>query len=505
MPDTALRSGHADQAFTDLYDEKRHTFLIKYPVWVILGLSLSGVVIFALTGYLGYSPSEPLYQPWLLFLWFCALLITLQISIFRHQSLRKRLIATLVMSLLAIVFIGITYFNQSLPEILRNLLQGGRFFRALAQNALTYSVVNFGLLAIFWADTLRRWVRRAQGKQPNPTVDIGFGRYSGNDDMPSLQELISGDLIAAAVLALLLSFLFEPNIIAMFVHPNGVAITNCTVSWPIGTCVGGAGPHDPPTLSFLDLIQTLLYLPLGLLVLALSATVSGLGALQGVNENHSQESLIMMKPENSTSTGAVASDVTETVLDTLRAALDRRIRLLLQNLALAFRYIGWPVLLFLATYGVAELSTNTRNYLHSPKILLNVAKYILPGAGWGLAAAVGLVLSAALMLFRWRVVENTMRFMGLVGFIVLLTFWIFSLALWGINQLLININVSDRTPFSPPSWMTGISLVLLVVFGTIVLARRSRRPASGAQPARTTALEPDAPDIEAGVSAAKPQ
>src|SRR5512146_2446754 len=109
MPDTALGSERADQAFTDLYDEKRHTFLIKYPVWVILGLSLSGVVIFALTGYLGYSPSEPLYQPWLLFLWFCALLITLQISIFRHQSLRKRLIATLVMSLLAIIFIGITY------------------------------------------------------------------------------------------------------------------------------------------------------------------------------------------------------------------------------------------------------------------------------------------------------------------------------------------------------------------------------------------------------------
>ncbi|HEU5348742.1 MAG TPA: hypothetical protein VFU63_09040 [Ktedonobacterales bacterium] len=505
MPDTALGSERANQAFTDLYDEQRHTFLIKYPIWVILGLSLSGVAIFALTGYLGYSPSEPLYQPWLLFLWFCALLITLQISIFRNQSLRKRLIATLVMSLLAIIFIGITYFNQSLPEILRQLLQGGRILRALAQNALTYTIVNFGLLGIFWLDTIRRWARRARGLPPNPTVDIGFGRYGGDDEMPSMQELISGDLIAAAVLALLLSFLFEPNIVSLFVHPNNVTITSCNVSWPLGTCVGaGAGPHDPPTISFLDLIQTLLYLPLGLLILALSATVSGLGALQGVDENHSQESLIMMKPENSTSTGAVASDVTETVLDTLRAALDRRIRLLLANLALAFRYIGWPVLLFLATYGVAELSTATRNYLHSPKILLNVVKYVLPGAGWGLAAVIGLVLSAALMLFRWRIVDNTMRFMGLVGFIVLLTFWIFSLALWAINQLLIMINVSDRTPFSPPSWMTGISLVLLIIFGTYFLVRRSRRPATRAQPA-PVAAEAAAPNVETGMPTPEPQ
>ena len=223
----------------------------------------------------------------------------------------------------------------------------------------------------------------------------------------------------------------------------------------------------------------MLYLPLGLLILALSATVSGLGALQGVDENHSAESLIMQKP-NPTGTGAAATGVTETVIDTLKSALNRRLRLLLANLALAFRYIGWPALLFVATYGLAELSTNSQAYLHSPKILLNVAKYILPGAGWGLAAAVGLVLSAALMLFRWRVVDNTFRFMGLVGFIVLLTFWIFSLALWGINQLLINLNVSGRTPFSPPSWMTGISLGLLIIFGAVVLLRRSR--ATGGKP-----------------------
>jgi amino acid transporter len=172
--------------------------------------------------------------------------------------------------------------------------------------------------------------------------------------------------------------------------------------------------------------------------------------------------------------------VTDTVIDTLRAALDRRIRLLLANLALAFRYIGWPVLLFIATYGLAELSTNSQLYLHSGKQLHDVIFDVLPALGWGLAAVVGLVLSAALMLFRWRVVDNTFRFLGLIGFILLLTFWIFSLALWGVNELLINVNVSNRTPFSPPSWMTGISLALLIIFGVVVFARR-RRPAAKPQ------------------------
>jgi hypothetical protein len=40
--------------------------------------------------------------------------------------------------------------------------------------------------------------------------------------------------------------------------------------------------------------------------------------------------------------------------------------------------------------------------------------------------------------------------------------------------LLINVNVSNRTPFSPPSWMTAISLALLILFGAFFLTRRMR-------------------------------
>ncbi len=361
MQDTAVGSERANKAITDLYDEGRRTFLIRYPIWLILGLSLSGVVIIALTGYLGYNSSEPLSQPWLLFLWFCAVLITLQISIFRDTSLRGRLIATLVMSLLAIVFIGITYFNQSLPDILRNCCNGARFCAPCPATPDVYSWSTLRLLGVFWLDTIRRWVRRARGDEAQlqvSNIGIGYGGRGARDsEMPSLQELVSGDLIAGALLALLLSLFFSGDYLT--VHPPEGRCNHYTAPSRGQSVVCGVGGINPPTLSFLDLIQTLFYLPLGLLILALTATVSGLGALQGVNENHSQDSLVMMKP-NPTGTGAVATDVTTTIIDTLRSALNRRLRLLLTNLALAFRYIGLPVLLFVATYGVAELSTNSQ-------------------------------------------------------------------------------------------------------------------------------------------------
>ncbi|MBF6592275.1 MAG: hypothetical protein IVW57_17320, partial [Ktedonobacterales bacterium] len=267
----------AGHAITDLYDERRRTFLVQYPVWFVTALALAGVIAFAVTGFLGYTAAtgiatnalDPAFrQPWLLFLWFCALLVTLQVSILRNTSLRRRLLATLIVSACAIAFIGVTYFSNSLPEFLRQVLQGGRFFKFLATNRYTYTVLNFGLIAIFWVDTFRRWIRRARGLPPNPRVDLGLeGAAANPDDMPSLQELIAGDLIAGAVFVLLLAAIFQTDVISAFVRPRGAGpITTCTLSWPLGACVApGAGLTDPPTLSFMDLIQALVYLPLGLI------------------------------------------------------------------------------------------------------------------------------------------------------------------------------------------------------------------------------------------------
>src|SRR5215469_15955699 len=146
-------------AITDLYDEERRAFLVHYPVLFIVGLGLAGVVAFALAGFLGFPHStaaadQAFAQPWELFLWFSALEITLLASILRDQSLRRRLIATVIVGVLAVVVVGIIYFNNSLPDFIKQLLNQHVLLRKIAGSPVTYTIVNFGLLAIFWADTV---------------------------------------------------------------------------------------------------------------------------------------------------------------------------------------------------------------------------------------------------------------------------------------------------------------------------------------------------------------
>jgi hypothetical protein len=84
-----------------------------------------------------------------------------------------------------------------------------------------------------------------------------------------------------------------------------------------------------------------------------------------------------------------------------------------------------------------------------------------------------------ILVFRIRVAENTFRFLGLIGFILLLTFWIFSLALSGFNGLLKLTGASQREPFPPFGVATIISLAALIIWGAIALIRRMRnRPAA---------------------------
>jgi hypothetical protein len=84
------------------------------------------------------------------------------------------------------------------------------------------------------------------------------------------------------------------------------------------------------------------------------------------------------------------------------------------------------------------------------------------------------------------VADNSMRFLGLIGFVLLLTFWIFSLALAGFNLLLLPnlLNVTKLQPFYPPGWSTLLSLIALAIFGAIAFVRRGRggSPSSGPLP-----------------------
>lgn len=491
---------HSDTYITDVYDEKRRVLLVQYPAWLIVALSLTGVLAFAITGFLGYvgigGRNDPLLDapfkdPSALYFWFCAVLITLQISILRNPRLRGRLVAALIVSLISIFII---YFTKFPWPILREWLN--QIVTFLARGAATYTVINFAIIAIFWVDTVRRWVRRAQDLSPNRRVDLKTGESSDalqlND--PGLSELIAGDLIAGAVLTIAMAAFFTPSVISIFV--KGQTIDYCTLALP-GTCAHpGGGPSNPFTLSFIDQLQALFYLPLGLLTLALTAVVTAILRLNPGNSTLATQLPPSVRRNDPTAKSSQA--VVETIITTLRSAIDRQLRGLGRNLALSLRNIGWPLLILFGTYGISELSRNIEMYLHNPKDLGNAYVHQLPAIGWGLVAVLGVVFSAALLVFRWRVAENSLRFLGLIGFVALLTFWIFSLALWAINQFLLLVATRGVSSLRPdllvhPWWhpfdlgvSTIVSLSSLIIAGSIWGFRRMRSGNSGVTPSPAT-------------------
>jgi hypothetical protein len=505
-------------AITDVYDEKRRTFLVQYPIWVVVVMGLAGVAAFALVGFLGYQDGfhndppvvfEIFKQAWPLFLWFCALIMALEISILRNPRLRLELVAALVVTILSMVIDGILYFYKvDFLSLLQDLLQKILNIRVLLAQVkfgkFLYALINFGLIAIFWIDTIRRWIRGAQGKPINSRIDISLGgarTTSGSRDNPTLQELISGDLIAGAALVALLAVIFRSDLLTAFSNVLGInaPVTNCITVWPFGACTPpGGGLTNPPTLTFIDTIQALIYLPLGLLILALSAMLSGFGAVGGVDE----QSLGQREPQpvvvnnEETSTESVSEQVSLTVINTLRSALNRRLRLALDNMLYSLRNAVWPALVLVAVIAVASSAKFTRLYLHlqSDVNTCSVAcKPTLDSYGWpyqyviyaglfGILAVVAIVLAMTLLVFRIRVLENTFRFLGLIGFIILLTFWIFSLALSGFNGLLKLTGATVREPFPPFGVATVISLAALLIWAAIVIVRRmrTRAPAGSA-------------------------
>jgi hypothetical protein len=72
---------------------------------------------------------------------------------------------------------------------------------------------------------------------------------------------------------------------------------------------------------------------------------------------------------------------------------------------------------------------------------------------------------------------NALRFLSIVGFVVLLTFWLFSLAMWSINEFLLQTFVTDRDPFAQLGVSTFLSAVILLLYAVLAFVPgwRNRR------------------------------
>src|SRR5260370_28680833 len=123
-------------------------------------------------------------------------MVTLQISILRHPRLRGQLVATVVVTLVSTVVMGWLLFSGSLVTLVEDIrsLKFG-FLQHLFSQQWTYTIINFLVIVLFFADTSVRWVRRAQGQKPVQRSTVGEVEAAGPND-PRTEELVAGDLLA---------------------------------------------------------------------------------------------------------------------------------------------------------------------------------------------------------------------------------------------------------------------------------------------------------------------
>lgn len=460
-------------AATDLYDEERQRFLVRYPAGLIIGLALSGLLAVSSTGFFGYrdpleSPwtAAAFHEPWPLFLWFCALIIVLEVSILRAPALRGLLVAVLVVTMVSIVAVAATYLfsAQAIASIVFIVpsLSGAIRFPTFSTSPWTYTLFNFGVLGIYAISSIVRWIQRARGRLPAPTSSLVTEKAPA---MPSLLTLVAGDLLAGSILALLLAVVLRPTVIgalgsALQGSRGGAVISGCALSWPVGPC-DITGPRAP-TLAALDTVIALVVLEHALVVVSL----------------------------------ALGTDGPRAVYDVLRGAVTLRVRVPINGLVLSLRNLLWPVLIFVSVLCAAGASRSIQTYYHlvsdsftchdatscggaeefvlTWNALAQYEEYKALAFAVALLVIAGVALFAALglRLFRWRVVQNSTRFVVWVLFVWLSTEWIFSLFLSGVNALVLLADLSKRVPFPQPSLTAALSLTAFAVFLGYSWARR---------------------------------
>ncbi len=523
------------RSITDVYDPQDRHVLVRFPTALVTILAVAGALAFGLVGYLGYNSDSAIVRSlfekaWPLFLWFSALVFTLEIAVLRHPRLRRQLVEALIVTIISMIVVGVAaVFPDAVTQFLSNLLNIHIYIPEIGNSPWTYAILNFGIILVFWADTVRRWIHARGGASRARVLDLGIGtlEFGEEGDLPTLPELIAGDLIAGGVLVALLALIFQASVLNPISDALqlGARITTCTLSWPIGQCSGDLA-SNPPTLFRIDIIQARIYLPLGFITLALTATTNAFSAASdtesaagspgtavsaGADDGQALSTEVLPAgqdiPSGERGSGRVRTSVIETIYEALRAPLQRRIRLVVDNLLLALRNVVWPLFILLGMVALGQASKSIAFYLRTQSNQRNcdagltavvggvkscqiVADQIASGLQYGnLAEGVGLVIAAAIaivvalmmLVFSLHVAGNTFRFLGVVAWIAALTLWLFSLSLSVSNALFNLVGLTQRQPFPLFGVSTSASL-LVFLFACLFLvmgkARSARRRAA---------------------------
>jgi hypothetical protein len=431
--------------------------LQEHPALVI-GLSVLGMVAFGVTGFLGF----PLYpgaaqglhlvfqEPWVLYLWFCGLMLTLQTLMFlgNSESQRRWQLSTQIVTVACILVFGALYFYDA--DVLPHLpVQGLGDY--IEQSPWTYTLANALLLGVFAFDMLRRWYLLARGRPipflPEERTRRGDARQGAErGTIEAALQVIAGDLLAAALLAIGLAGAMRPEFINIFIRLAGGSPVGATI-----LALPGTGAHDDRhTLAHIDGLLFWYLLIGGLFALALSALFEALAS----------------------------ANIAGALLRSFITGLRRQLSLF--AFARSLRNILWPACIAAATLALAFAADSIHAYLSALSAghqLLDLdladdallARAVLAGIG----ATLAVVTAASLQMFSLRTEIRWLREVGRVATGVLVTLWLFALVLSGFNQLLIYTHKSTATPFP---WLNVSMLVSFLSLVGYSVLQRLRHP-----------------------------
>ena len=206
-------------------------------------------------------------------------------------------------------------------------------------------------------------------------------------------------------------------------------------------------------------------------------------------------------------------EIEHTVVDTvvrvasegLRRAL-LSLRIVAGSAALSIRNILWPLAVFVGAAFTAAMSAVVYTYLHSPDkfpnadwstfngmhgigpSFLNWLTSWLEIVGFGLVVLALFTIAIALLTRAQAVLPDALNFLRWFGLLVILTYWIFALAVLGLNaayrfQEFVNTTTKTSNFYLPNPWplafdLTAIlSLLLFLVLAVPRLFGRRRKPA----------------------------
>ena len=530
----------------------------RISLTLTIAVATSGLIIFAVTGFLGYcsggrqtcpaalnlsdGPSAFIdsifIKPWPLFLWLCALVIILQQSMLTglkgvkpevEQTWRRWTYAATGASIVAVGIFDLygREIREALDELIRQFGSQGFLFR-LISDSWFYTVVNFGVILLLAIGAVRRWVRfhdeqtqgitpAAQLYQPGAVLRNMSGDPdaldSGEPQAMAMHELVIGDVLVRSALVLVLSFVMHPEIIGVIVPRPGSgsafpAFDSCSVALP-GRCA--------TQLSFLDLILALLGL-VGSVAFAAVFAQAIVRQRVEAQEEEADEAESDQSPRLNLATFA-GSHGKRASLSAVQAPTLGQIgrdvaRELLKTLARPFQRVDpakgnpydpltiisvvvWPLLVLAGVFGAATMARVTQRALHHTtwdlfpvfrvdRLIPGIERfpsdanlYELVGLLAGFVAVVAIMLAARIMTRKPETLAKGLEFIRDNGFMTLVLFCVYALALWLIQKLFLVLFID---PNQPPLRLTAFSFglftigsfFLLLWFAVSVLAGRGK-------------------------------